>query len=150
MDILNNELFICAAMAVIIFLFTQLLKLPIKHLTVKIQNERTRKIANATILLIPFVLGVLLEFLYKTYVLHVGFSVLTGLGYGAGGVSLYGVIERFFKIKIENPYESEEGEAVLEIVSDATSDGKLTAEDAGNAVTKFLEMTGNKDEVKRA
>lgn len=142
--LLNNQWFIWGVMAVIIFLFTQLLKLPIKHFTNKISNERVRKAVNATILIIPFCLGVLLEFIYKTYIIHTAFSVLSGLGYGTAGISLYGVIERFFKVKIENPYDSEEGQAVLDIVEDATADGVVDANDAGDAVKKFIDMVDKK------
>lgn len=126
---LHNEYFIWCAMAVIVFVVTQLLKLPIKVCTKKIKNERTRKIANGTILLIPFALGVLFEFLYSTYYLHTAFTIITGLGYGTAGVSLYGVVERFFKVKTNNPYETEEGEAILELVEEVVKDDKVDESD---------------------
>lgn len=124
-------------MAILIFLVTQLLKLPIKHFTNKIKNERKRKIVNATILLIPFALGLFFEFLYATYFLHTVFTGIAGLGYGAAGISLYGVIERFFKVKIDNPYETEEGKAVTDFINSVTADGKIDSEDI-NAVQEFL------------
>lgn len=135
---LNNDYFIWCAMAVIIFLVTQLLKLPIKCATKHIKNERIRKIVNATILLIPFALGVLFEFLYTTYYLHTAFTIITGLGYGTAGISLYGIIERFFKVKVNNPYDSEEGKAVTELVDDITKDGKVDENDK-SAVQDFLD-----------
>lgn len=138
-DILHNAYFIWSAMAVIIFLITQVLKLPIKHFTSKIKNERVRKIVNATILLIPFALGVLFEFLYTTYYLHTAFTVIAGLGYGTAGISLYGVIERFFKVKIDNPYtETEEGKAVINLVDNITVDGKIDSADK-SAIQEFLD-----------
>lgn len=136
---LNNDYFIWCAMAVIIFLVTQLLKLPIKVATKRIKNERTRKIVNATILLIPFALGILFEFLYNTYYLHKVFSIITGLGYGTAGISLYGIIERFFKVKVNNPYNSEEGKAVTELVENITEDGKVDEKDK-SAVQEFLDQ----------
>lgn len=127
--ILHNEYFIWCAMAVIVFGVTQLLKLPIKVCTKRIQNERVRKIVNGTILLIPFALGVLFEFLYSTYYLHTAFTIITGLGYGTAGVSLYGVVERFFKVKTDNPYKTEEGEAILELVEEVVKDDKVDESD---------------------
>lgn len=137
-NFLTNSYFVWCIMAVIIFLVTQFLKLPIKHFTNKIQNERKRKIVNATILLIPFVIGILLDFLYSTYCLHQAFNVINGLGYGTAGISLYGIIERFFKVKIDNPYDSEAGKAVTELVDDITSDGKVDSKDM-TAVEQFLD-----------
>lgn len=138
LELLDNEYFVFSAMAVIIFALTQVLKLPIKACTKKIKNERARKMVNATILLIPFLLGVLADFLYSTYYLHATFSVITGLGYGTAGISLYGVVERFFKVKVENPYDSVEGQAVIEFVEEIKKDGKVDENDT-HAVADFLE-----------
>ena len=136
--LLSNDYFVWCGMAVIIFALTQLLKLPIKHWTKNIKNERVRRIVNATILIIPFALGVLADFLYSTYYLHTAFSAINGLGYGSAGISLYGLIERFFKVSIENPYESVEGEAVVELVEDIKADGKVDKNDQ-HAVKDFWE-----------
>lgn len=137
-SLLHNSYFVWCVMAVIIFLVTQVIKLPIKHFTNKISNERKRKIANATILLIPFAVGVALDFLYSTYYLHQAFSIITGLGYGTAGISLYGVIERFFKVKIKNPYDSAEGKVVAELVDEITKDGAINSSD-NTAVQQFLD-----------
>lgn len=138
-ELLNNEYFMWGIMAVIVFALTQLLKLPIKHFTSKIENERVRKIINGTILIIPFVLGVVLDFVFCTYVMHTAFNVMNGLGYGTAGISLYGVIERFFKVKTDNPYETEEGEAVLELIEDIKEDGKIDENDK-DAIAEYLEL----------
>ena len=50
-QLLSNEYFVWCAMAVIIFALTQVLKLPIKYFTNKIDNQRVRRMVNATILL---------------------------------------------------------------------------------------------------
>jgi hypothetical protein len=68
--------------------------------------------------------------------LHGVFSVITGLGYGTAGISLYGVVERFFKVKIPNPYETEEGRAVIELVDEISKDGKVDEKDK-HAVKDF-------------
>lgn len=135
-ELLKNEYFVWCVMAVIIFALTQVLKLPIKHFTKKISNERVRRMVNATILLIPFAIGILLDFLYSTYYLHGAFSIITGLGYGTAGISLYGAIERFFKVKTENPYETEAGKAVTELVEEISKDGKVDESDK-HAVKDF-------------
>jgi hypothetical protein len=134
--LLSNDYFVWCGMAVIIFALTQLLKLPIKHFTSKIKNERVRRIVNATILIIPFALDILFDFFYSTYYLHASFSVINGLGYGSAGISLYGLIERFFKVNIENPYESVEGKAVVDLVEDIKADGKVDKNDQ-HAVKDF-------------
>lgn len=135
-QLLANEYFVWCAMAVIIFGVTQLLKLPIKLCTKRIKNERVRRSVNAIILLIPFALGILAEFLYTTYYLHTAFTVITGLGYGTAGISLYGIVERFFKVKVPNPYDTDEGKAVKEFVDNVTADGKVDDEDI-DAVKNF-------------
>lgn len=135
--LLNNDYFVWCAMALIIFLVTQVLKLPIKVATKHIKNERARRIVNATILLIPFALGVLFDFLYSTYYLHTAFSVIVGLGYGTSGISLYAIVERAFKVKVPNPYDSSEGKSVLELVNNITKDGKVDNTD-NSAVKEFL------------
>lgn len=140
-QLLVNSYFVWCAMAVIIFGVTQLLKLPIKAVTKKVKSERKRHIVNATILLIPFALGILFEFLYTQYYLHTAFSIITGIGYGSAGISLYGIIERFFKVKVNNPYDSKTGQAVLELVDDVTADGKVNGNDT-DAVKDFYEKIG--------
>lgn len=137
-EILHNSYFIGCAMAAIIFGATQLLKLPIKHFTNKIKDERKRRIVNATILLIPFALGILLAFLYSTFYLHTTFYVITGLKYGTAGISLYSIVERVFKVKVNNPYDSEEGKAVTDLIDNVTADGKIDSSDS-SAVQEFLD-----------
>jgi hypothetical protein len=138
-ELVKNEYFVSVAMAVIIFACTQLLKMPIKLLTSKIANERVRRIVNGTILLIPFILGVVLDYVYCTAVTHQAVNIINGLGYGTAGISLYGVVERFFKVKVENPYETEEGQAVVELVENVKEDGKIDEKDK-DAVSEFMDM----------
>lgn len=137
-ELLTNPYFVSCAMAIIIFLMTQALKLPIKFGTKHIKNPDVRKKVNATILLIPFGLGVLADFLYSTYVMQTAFTVITGLGYGTAGISLYGVVERFFKIKLDNPYNTEEGELALKVVEDAKKDYVVTEKTIRKKVNKSV------------
>ena len=135
-QLLSNEYFVWCAMAVIIFALTQVLKLPIKYFTNKIDNQRVRRMVNATILLIPFAVGIVLDFVYSTYYLHGAFSIINGLGYGTAGISLYGAIERFFKVKTESPYDTQEGKAVTELVENVSKDGKVDKNDK-DAIATF-------------
>lgn len=136
-ELLKNEAFVLSAMAAIIFVITQFLKMPIKFFSKHIcfkddvaKTERVRKMINATILLIPFGLGILAEFLYAVLYLHVAFSALNGIGYGTAAISFYGIIERFFKVKLPNPYEeTEEGKAVVELAKNVVADNKVDKKD---------------------
>lgn len=127
--LLHNMTFIYCAMALVIFLITNLLKLPIKMLTGKIKSETIRKRVNTIIYLIPFALGIILDFVYCTYYLKCAYSVIRGLTYGTASISLYHGIEQNFKIKVDNPYETEEGKAALEMVEKVKEDGQITKED---------------------
>lgn len=128
-SLLDNVYFVSCAMSVLIFGLTQVLKLPIKYFTKKITNERVRRMVNATILLIPFALGIALEAIYATFYLQQAMSIINGLGYGTAGISLYGAVERFFKVKTNNPYDTEVGKAVTELIADISEDGKVDEAD---------------------
>lgn len=128
-ELFHNEWFVIGMASIVIFAITQLLKYPIKWGTKHFKNEQTRKMVNATILLIPFAFGVLIEFLYCKYISGDVFTVYNGLGYGASAISVYGLVERFFKVKIANPYDSKEGEQVIELVDNVSKDGKLDSTD---------------------
>lgn len=128
-ELLKNPKVVAGIMALFVFLLTQIFKLPIKLATNHIKNERVRRLVNATILILPFAFGVFLDFLYCTYYLHVVPSAVVGLGYGAAGISLYAVIERTFKVKVTNPYDSTEGKAVIDLVNNVTKDGKIDKND---------------------
>lgn len=125
------------------FVVTQILKLPIKKFTKKIENDATRRLVNLVILLIPFLLGCLYEYLYSYYYLHEAFSILRGLSFGASGISAYNLAEPVFKkifgVKTTtNVYkDTESGKAVVELINDITKDGKVDKNDL-SAVDSFL------------
>ena len=150
-QLLSNEYIVGVAMAVIIFGLTFLFKLPIKVLTKKYsKTERSRKIKNLIIIFIPFALGLLGEFLYSYFYLHSAFNVIKGLGYGSAAIAMYAPIAQFLKekagIKLENPFDTEEGEAVQELVDNVQADGKVDKSDI-SAVDKFWKTInkGNKN-----
>lgn len=158
-QILTNEYFIMCAMAVVVFIVTQLLKLPIKAITKKtIKDEKVRKRVNVIILIIPFAFGLLLEFLYNVLFLHNTFTGTIGLGYGMSGISLYAAVEKFFGKKknsetIAGTYqETEEGKAVIELVDKISEDGKVDKKDV-DVVQEFLDKINKwakKDLIKRS
>jgi hypothetical protein len=135
-DILRNNAVIWIAMSIIIFIFTQLIKLPIKWATSHFKNEKVRVIVNTLIYLIPFGVGIGLDFVYSTFVLNIASSITNGLQYALSAMALYSTIERFLKIKVENPYDTEHGKAVVEMVVEVSKDKKIDKNDS-NAVKDF-------------
>lgn len=129
MEFLYNKDITIWIMAVIVFAITFLLKLPIKVLSKKAKNEQCRKAINSVILIIPFAVGMLVEWLYDTFIIKGVFDYVTGFLVGGQSIALYGVVERFFGVKVENPYETEEGKKVLEQVEEITEDGTVTADE---------------------
>ena len=129
MEFLYNKDITIWIMAVIVFAITFLLKLPIKVLSKKAKNEQCRKAINSVILIIPFAIGMLVEWLYDTFIMKGVFDYVTGFLVGGQSIALYGVVERFFGVKVENPYETEEGKKVLEQVEEITEDGTVTADE---------------------
>lgn len=129
MEFLYNKDITIWIMAVIVFAITFLLKLPIKALSKKAKNEQCRKAINSVILIIPFAVGMLVEWLYDTFIMKGVFDYVTGFLVGGQSIALYGVVERFFGVKVENPYETEEGKKVLEQVEEITEDGTVTADE---------------------
>ena len=129
MEFLYNKDITIWIMAVIVFAITFLLKLPIKALSKKAKNEQCRKAIYSVILIIPFAIGMLVEWLYDTFIMKGVFDYVTGFLVGGQSIALYGVVERFFGVKVENPYETEEGKKVLEQVEEITEDGTVTADE---------------------
>lgn len=146
--LLSNEYFIGGIMALIIVGLTQLIKFPIKAATKHIKNEVVRKCVNSVILLIPFAFGLFGEFLYVYFVLHVPFVGEIGGISGGFSLLLYGAISRMQEIikskkdEADNPYESEEGKAIQELVNKVMEDGKIDKSDLG-AIEEFWAKIGN-------
>lgn len=133
--LLTNQLFIIGVLSALIFGITQGLKQFIKLGTKRIKNERVRRMVNMTILLLPFGLAFLAEFLWGVLYLQGTYSVECALTYGTGAISLYGIVERFLKVK--NPYDTAEGKEALELVGEITKDGKVDKNDI-SAVERFI------------
>lgn len=135
-ELLNNETFVWCAMSVIIFALTQVLKLPIKHFTKNIENKRLKKLANSTILVVAFGLAVLLDFTFAYFYLKQGVNLMRAFVSWTGSSAVYSFVERFFGVKTENPFKTEEGELVEDMVQEVIADGKIDEQDK-HAVKDF-------------
>ena len=129
MQVMSNAELVVAITGIVIFALTQLLKMPIKHFTNKIENQRIRRIVNITILIIPFALGVGCEFVYSMFVYFDAFELGVGIAYGSSAVFAYSIVERFLKVKLPNPFATEEGKAFLQLVDTVSEDGKIDEND---------------------
>ena len=123
-------------MGLLLFGITEGLKRPIKLLTKKIKTERARKLVNLTIMIIPIGFGMLCEYLYNVLFLKQGFDIISALTYGMTAIVLYAPFETIFYAKgkkeiedIGNPYDTEEGQATVELIEKITADKKLDAKD---------------------
>ena len=135
-ELLNNEKIVLIAMGIVALLVTQGLKWAFVKPFTKNLNTRAKTIINSVILIIAFGSAVLCEFLYSHFWLHTAIN-LTRASYGWGYASgVYGVVEmviRFIKgdnVKLENPYQTEEGKQTTKLIEDITKDGKIGKEDS--------------------
>lgn len=134
-ELLNNQKVVLIAMGFIAFLVTQGLKWACVKPFTKNLSKRKKTIINSVILLIAFGSAVLCEFLYSHYWLHTAMS-LSRASYGWGYASgIYGVMEMVLKfikgedVKLDNPYETEEGKDTMALVNEVIKDGKVDKND---------------------
>lgn len=137
--ILSYQEIVLIGASLFTFVVTQVLKLPIKHFTGKIKDDKVRKMVNTTIVLLPFIFGCIYEALYSHCYLHEAFSFVRGLTFGMSGISAYAFVERFLGVKkTTNIYETtDNGKAAKELIEKVTADGKIDANDI-SAVGEFL------------
>lgn len=135
-ELLNNEKIVLIVMGIVAFLVTQGLKWAFVKPFTKNLNTRAKTIINSIILIIAFGSAVLCEFLYSHFWLHTAID-LTRASYGWGYASgVYGVVEmviRFIKgdnVKLENPYQTEEGKQTTKLIENITKDGKIDKKDS--------------------
>lgn len=154
-DVLQNKRLVWWLMALVIFVASQLLKLPIKHATRNLP-EHIRKRVNAVILLIPFGLGMLLVWLVNGVVmpkyldLPAKFSLVEGVVLGSQSIAFYNVAERFLGKKIPNPYETEQGKKVLAQISDVVKDKRITKAEIKNVVVDNILTEDEQEKIKNA
>ena len=132
-ELLNNQTFVWCAMSLIVLIVSQLLKLPIKALTEKtIKNKAVRDRVNVTIMLIPLALGILVDYMFCTYYLHIAFDIVEGVKIGGTAITLYGALEKLFKGGV-----SKETEEAIALSTEIISDGKIDKKD-GEIVKEFI------------
>ena len=135
--ILHNQIIVSLVMAFVIFLLVQLIKQPIKLLTKKL-NDPARKMVNSVILLLPFGLGILGEFLFGHFYLHEPFDVVAGVLVGGHSIAMYGIVERLFGLKINNPYKSGDGAEIVETANEIVKEKKVSMSKIAVLFTKLF------------
>lgn len=131
--ILENDKVVWFAMAFIVFLMTQIAKLPIKAITkrfVKDSNIKAR--INAIIMLIPIALGIFAQWCYCYYI-DVAFHVIEGANIGGVAIVIYSLFEKM--IKGDNSQLTKDTKRLF---NDIMSDGKVDEND-NSAVKEFLD-----------
>lgn len=136
-ELLSNNYFVLCAMSIIICLITQLLKLPIKLFTNKIKNQKAENRVTSLLMLIPLALGVLFNFVYNVYYLHIAFSVIEGLSWGTTSIAFYQGFKKLITGKEPTAIEIQQANDVKELATQIASDGKIDKNDT-NAISEYL------------
>lgn len=139
--LLSYDYFVVVAMSVVICLITQLIKAPIKFFTNKIKNSNIEDRITTLFMLIPLALGVVGNFLYNTYYLHIAFSVLEGLSWGTASIAFYQAFKKALTGKTPSKKEIEAVNQIKVLTEKITKDGKVDGKDV-SAVKEFLDKVG--------
>lgn len=112
----------------------EVLKIPIKKLTAKITNEKLRKLANKSIIILTFGLSFLLDYL-GSVVLPQYMTFTPTISFVEGAVSnlVYALAEGLISVK--------DATTIAEKVKNTASDGKVTADEAKSVVTDISKDT---------
>lgn len=138
-NLLNNSAFVCILMAVMTFGVTQGLKWAfVKPWTNKLKNERARKSVNTVIFLFPYAVGILLEYLFATFVTHTTPDLFVGAVSGGAGHSVFALYERIYNIATgRSTAKLDESNAAEKFIADVIADGKINGDDKP-ALQEFL------------
>lgn len=134
-ELLNNESFVFGVMSVIAFLVTQGLKWAFVKPFTKNLDKKKKTLINSIILIIAFGSAVLCEFLYSHFWLHSALDINRALSGWGGASGVYGIFEWVLKVisggsvKLENPYNTEEGKDTTDFIKNITKDGKFDKKD---------------------
>ena len=137
-EFFKNETVLFFVMGVLIFILTELIKIPYKKfLTSKITEEKYRKLANTVILLLPFILAsiMLCVYWYKTYQ---AFDVVQVIKLATLPVTIYAFLEQVTSGRIKNPYNSEDGEQVINAIESIKDNAKKSDKTEANKETDKL------------
>ena len=122
------------ALALIVVLFTQVIKLPIKALlNLLIKNKAVLQRVNVVFMLLPIGFSVLAQVAHSILWGNGELDLMYGLKISTCATAIYAFLEQLFKGK-----KSKETEAVQQLVEDITKDGKVDEKDK-SAVKDFLD-----------
>lgn len=151
-DILKDRNIMVWVMAFLVFLLTQLIKTyGIKKFTNKLENEKIKTLVNSTIILLSLILGCAFEWFYTCYMFNGQFNLTSGLMLGGQSSLFYGILERVLKylgitsIKVENPFDTEDGKELLEEVGRVSNDGVVTKEETQTLISKIFKKANKKN-----
>lgn len=154
-ELLTNEATKWCAMAIVIFALTFAFKIPYKKLlTSHIKDEKKRKIANKGIVLFTLALGVALEFVWCSWQ-GITFTVMElgdGIKYALSAIALYSAIEIKTDGAIENPFNNEECQEIIDEVTEYVNKNKEKRKSKNKnqkeqtAEEKFLDLVGQNNE----
>lgn len=144
--LLENQLFVYAVMAVLVFALTQGLKWAlVKPWTSKIKNEKARKAVNTVIYFFPYFIGIALEFAYSVWIMNTEPNMLIGAINGGAAHSVYSLFEHLYNLAkgkktkvVEQEEKSELEKAIDELVMSAVEDNKVDENDKP-ALKAFLD-----------
>lgn len=136
-ELLSNDYFLICGMSVVICLCTQLVKLPFKLATNKIKNAKVESRVTALFMLLPLALGVLFNYLYNGYYLHIDYSIIEGLSWGTTSIMFYQAFKKVVTGKEPTAEEKAQVESVKTLVETITEDGKVDKSDS-DAIKDFL------------
>ena len=124
---------IALMMTLIVALLVELIKWPLKKLTGKITDERLRKLANKSIILISFGLAFLLNYLGNMWFPeYIPFSIAESCAEASFANILYALVEGV----ITTPKAKE----LTESVSNATAEAKDAGDTKESAVSEFKKL----------
>lgn len=124
-------------MSTFIFIVLCLLKKPIKALTKRIKNERIRKLANKTIIILAFALSVLLWFLASLYApKYFTFDVVEVVLSGALPVVMYAIGDGIITPK--------SAVAIISKIADVVADGEVTDQEVEETKQIIQEVKNKK------
>ncbi len=142
-ELLNDDYFILVAMSLVICILTQIIKFPIKHFTDKIKSSKKEGRITTIIMLIPLILGIVINFFFNTYYLHIPFAPLDGLTWGSTSIVLYNAIKRVLTGNNTSEADKKAEQAVNALVQDIKQDGQLNAGDI-DAVKEYFDYLDKK------
>ena len=117
---------------------TEAVKLPIKHFTNKVKNDKTRKVINLSVMAVPFVLAFVFGGFYT--LIPAPFSIVACVSWATSAMIIYEFAERIIK-RVKGG-----GDVTNETLTQDFSDAKTEVEKADEAFKEQInKLTGKGD-----